>query len=124
MDVLAVPEVVDPLAPQLTPDPAAPHPAERARWHFFNCCAQATAIWRPVAWLPVNATTSTWRFATRAAPASGPKPVTTLTTPAGSSSKHFMRRRVESGVSSDGLATTVFPAARAGASFHASRSSG
>ena len=95
-----------------------------SRWHFFSCCAQATAIWRPVAWLPVKATTSTWRWATSAAPASGPKPVTVLTTPAGRSSKHFMRRSVESGVYSDGLATTVLPAARAGASFQASSSSG
>ena len=47
-----------------------------------------------------------------------------LTTPGGRWSKHSASTRVESGVSSDGLATTVLPAASAGASFQDSSSSG
>ncbi len=46
-------------------------------------------------------------------------------TPAGSAAKHVsIQRSVDSGVSSLGLITTVLPAASAGASFHASSSSG
>ena len=87
-----------------------------SRWHFLSCWAQVAATRRPVAWLPVKATTSTSRLATRGAPASSPKPVTMLRAPSGKSSKARMSRRVESGVHSLGLATTVLPAARAGAS--------
>ena len=47
-----------------------------------------------------------------------------VTTPAGRCSKHGASIRVESGVSSRGLQTTALPAASAGASFHASSSSG
>ena len=46
-----------------------------------------------------------------------PAPASTLTTPAGRCAKHGASASVDSGVSSDGLATTVLPAASAGASF-------
>ena len=78
---------------------------------------------RPTAVEPVKATLRTPGWRTRASPATGPVPVTTLTAPAGrppawSSSA---RRRVVSGVVSAGLATTVLPATRAGPSLLASR---
>ena len=54
-------------------------------------------------------------------PASGPKPGTTLNTPAGTpaSSASSARRKAVSGDFSLGLSTTELPAARAGAIFHA-----
>src|SRR4051812_24028818 len=54
------------------------------------------------------------------APASGPYPVTTLTTPGGSpaSTSVVTRFMQESGVSSAGLMTQVLPQTRAGKSFH------
>ena len=85
--------------------------------------AQAAATFLPVATDPVNATPSMRASPTRAAPTS-PAPATTLSTPGGRSAKQVASIRVDSGVSSDGLATTVFPAASAGASFHESSSSG
>ena len=62
----------------------------------------------------------------RGVPASGPKPVTTLTTPAGkpACSMIFMSSSSDADVYSDGFSTTVLPAASAGASFHAVSSSG
>ncbi len=54
-----------------------------------------------------------------------PRPATTFTTPRGSSSASSVAsRRVVNGVCSDGLSTTVLPAASAGASFHAAIMSG
>ncbi len=55
-----------------------------------------------------------------------PSPVMMFTTPAGSpmSSSMSAKQSAVSGVYSAGLSTTVFPAARAGAIFHASISSG
>ncbi len=59
------------------------------------------------------------------APTVSPRPVTMLMTPGGKrpamSSASF---RVVSGVCSEGLSTTVLPAATAGASFHAAIISG
>jgi hypothetical protein len=59
-------------------------------------------------------------------PASGPKPVITLTTPLGkpACSTSSISARVEADVNSDGLITTVLPAASAGASLNDNRSSG
>src|SRR2546428_12962538 len=50
-----------------------------------------------------------------------PSPVTTLSTPAGrpASCASSARQRAVSGVNSAGLTTTVFPAASAGPTFHA-----
>ena len=52
-------------------------------------------------------------------PADGPYPGTTLTTPGGNptSATSSAIRSADSGVSSAGLSTAVFPAARAGPSF-------
>ena len=54
-------------------------------------------------------------------PMTVPSPVTMLTTPGGSptSSKMSIRAKVDSGVTSEGLSTTVHPAARAGATLAA-----
>src|ERR1700733_16062405 len=64
------------------------------------------------------ASTSGW--ATRGAPASGPNPVTILTTPSGNpaSTSSSTRLMVDKGVSSAGLITQVLPQIRAGNSFH------
>ena len=85
--------------------------------------AHSTATRLPVATDPVKATPATRGSRTIASPTS-PAPATTLKAPGGRWSKHVASIRVDSGVSSDGLATTEFPAASAGASFQASRSSG
>src|SRR5262249_439695 len=95
---------------------------------------QASATFLPVATEPVQATQSTpggeamaaeggaggegTAARTRRAPASR------LTTPAGRCSKTEASARVESGVSSEGLQTTLLPAASAGATFQASSSNG
>ena len=85
--------------------------------------AQVTATFLPVATEPVKATPSMRSSSTIAAPTS-PAPATRLTTPGARSEKQSASMSVESGVTSDGLAITVFPAARAGASFQDSSSSG
>ena len=74
----------------------------------------------------MNATFATSGCSTSGAPTSAPKPVTTLTTPGGkpASSTSFMNSSADADVNSDGLMTTVLPAASAGASFHAVSSSG
>ena len=56
---------------------------------------------------------------TSACPTSGPRPVTTLTTPFGkpASSNSAASSTIEAEVNSDGLITAVQPAASAGASF-------
>src|SRR5262249_12285099 len=71
---------------------------------------------RPARTEPVKATLRTSRWATSGAPASSPVPVTTFTTPGGrphSSTAIRASSRSDAGVNSDGLATTVFPAASA-----------
>jgi hypothetical protein len=85
--------------------------------------AQTAAIFLPVSTLPVNATQAIRSSATRLAPTS-PGPAIRLTTPDGRCSKQPASASVDSGVSSEGLHTVAFPAASAGASFHANRSSG
>ncbi|MCY1376798.1 hypothetical protein D9M69_643170 [compost metagenome] len=67
--------------------------------------------------------TSGW--SSRAWPAEAPVPVTMFTTPAGRTlARIFASSRMVTGVSSDGLMTTVLPAAMAGAIFQAAISSG
>ena len=85
--------------------------------------AQTAAIRFPVSTEPVNATHSIRSSATiaRADLAGAGHDVDD---PGGRWSKHPAAARVESGVSSEGLETVVLPAASAGASFHASSSSG
>ncbi len=85
--------------------------------------AQATPTRRPVATEPVKAMHSMRSSAQIAAPVS-PAPASRLMTPAGRWSKSGPSASVESGVSSDGLATIVLPAASAGASFQTNNSSG
>jgi hypothetical protein len=85
--------------------------------------AQTRAIFFPVSTEPVKATQSTRSSATTALHTS-PGPAKTLTTPRGSGSRQSASISVASGVSSEGLATTVLPAASAGASFQARSSSG
>ena len=87
----------------------------------------ATVRWicLPTSVDPVNATLSTPGWATSAAPVS-PSPVSTFTTPGGSPAcwHTSASSSAVSGVVSAGLSTQVFPAASAGASFHAAISSG
>ena len=91
----------------------------------FSVFGGALATARPLSTEPVNAIMSISGCSDSRAPTTGPEPVTMFSTPAGSrsatSSANF---RVVSGVCSDGLITTVFPAARIGASFQAAISSG
>ena len=85
--------------------------------------AQRAAIFLPVSTEPVNATQSTRSSDTIASPTS-PAPASSATAPGGSGSRQSASISVDTGVSSDGLHTTGLPAASAGASFHASSSSG
>ena len=82
-------------------------------------------ISRPVVVSPVNAILRMRGDCASGLPASRPKPLTTLTTPAGSRSAiSSMNTMIEAGVCSAGLITTALPAASAGASFHTPISSG
>ena len=61
-----------------------------------------------------------------ASPTSGPKPCKTLKTPSGKPASliHVLKKYAVTGVTSDGLATTQLPAAKAGATFHVKRYNG
>src|SRR5260221_1271150 len=74
---------------------------------------------------PVKVTMSTAGSVVSRCPTSGP-PVTTLSTPGGKSaaSAAAASTSAENGVNGDGLSTTVFPAARAGPTFHRLRKNG
>src|SRR5690606_20270797 len=84
------------------------------------------AIRRPTAVLPVNDTAFNAGCSTSGSPTSGPSPWTMLSTPAGSpiSAASAPSRVAVCGVTSEGLATTVLPAAGAGAIFQVNRYSG
>lgn len=85
---------------------------------FFRSAAAAVMTWDPARVLPVIATMSTSGWETRARPVSR-SPQTMLTTPGGNASAASSpSSTVDHGVVSDGFSTTVFPAARAGPSFH------
>lgn len=89
--------------------------------------AAARMIAVPVRDAPVKATASTPGCSVSHWPAeSGPRPCTRLKTPAGTPASAITSasRQAVPGVSSDGLATTVLPVARAGATFQVSSSSG
>ncbi len=76
-------------------------------------------ISRPVLVSPVKATLATRGEEASGLPASTPKPLTTLRTPAGNKSAiSSTTLRMDQGVCSAGLRMTQLPAARAGASFH------
>ncbi|CSD77273.1 Uncharacterised protein [Vibrio cholerae] len=82
-------------------------------------------IWLPISVEPVNASLSIRWLVANALPASEPKPLTTLITPAGIKSPIIsIKNKIETGVCSAGLRTTVQPAARAGANFQAAMSNG
>ena len=89
-------------------------------------CDAYCMIRRPVVVSPVKATLRMRLCCASGAPASMPKPLTMFTTPAGRSAccRISANSRAVSGVVSAGFSTTVLPAARAGATFHASMSSG
>ena len=88
---------------------------------FFKFTLAIFIICLAVAVLPVNAILSTSMCEASAAPAMAPCPFTILTTPGGkpASTIRLARKRIERGVCSAGLRTTVFPQARAGPSFQA-----
>ena len=88
--------------------------------------AAVAPTWRPTAVEPVKLTMSTSGWATRAAPATAPRPGTTLTPPGGMpASRHACANiTLVSGVSSAGLSTMVLPAAIAGRIFQAAICSG
>src|SRR5690606_20838697 len=93
---------------------------------FFSIGPHRPAMRRPTALLPVKLIALTPGWTTRASPTEGPRPLTTFSTPAGkpisaASSPSIVAVR---GVTSDGLATTVLPAASAGAIFQVNRYSG
>ena len=80
--------------------------------------AAVRAISLPVATSPVSETRRTSGCSTIALPTGTPSPVTTFSTPAGSTSAaSCAKRSVESGVCSEGFNTWTLPAASAGASF-------
>src|SRR3954451_25411662 len=93
---------------------------------FLKPRAAASAITRPVASDPVNVIFAVSGCSTSGMPASLPEPVTTLTTQAGkpACSSSLTNSSADADVNSDGLMTTVFPAANAGPSFHAVSISG
>jgi len=92
---------------------------------FFPDPAVALRMRRPTSVEPVNAILSTSLWFTISSPVR-PSPVTTLSTPAGSPASCAIsaRHSAVSGVNSAGFSTTVFPAASAGAIFHATINKG
>ena len=96
-----------------------------SRVSFLPVPAVERAIERPTVVEPVKATLLTPGCATRAAPVA-PGPVMMLTTPGGRSACCRISAKINavSEVFEAGLSTTVFPAASAGAIFHASIISG
>lgn len=95
-------------------------PSSRVTFLRFELAA-AFMICRPTTVLPVNATLSTSMWEDNAAPATGPKPERTFTTPGGkpASLTSFAAKRAPRGVCSADLRTTTLPQAIAGPIFHA-----
>ena len=93
--------------------------------NFLCESAVARRIARPTSVEPVKAILSTSGCTTSAAPVL-PSPVTMFTTPGGkpTSLHSSANASAVSGVNSAGFSTTVFPAASAGAIFHATMRSG
>ena len=86
----------------------------------LRSAAAVAAMRLPLASEPVNVILATSGCSTKGAPISAPSPVTTLTTPGGkpAASSIAASSSVDADACSDGLSTTVLPAASAGASFH------
>src|SRR5687767_625280 len=94
--------------------------------NFLNIGAAVEAIFFPVTVPPVKEIATTSGCSTRAWPAFAPSPWITFSTPFGSpaSMQSCENRKAVIGVSSEGFATTVQPAANAGAIFQVNRYSG
>ena len=92
----------------------------------FSVPAASRLIACPVAVEPVRSIFATSGCSQIARPAVGPNPGTMLTTPSGRPASWQMRPNssTESGASSDGLSTIVFPVASAGAIFFVAMRSG
>ena len=82
---------------------------------FFTEAAASSATRFPARVEPVNDTMSTSGCVASASPTTGPRPLTRLNTPAGKpiSSMISARMNALTGATSDGLSTTVHPAASA-----------
>jgi len=93
---------------------------------FFSIGAAMPAMRRPTAVLPVKLIALVSACATMASPTAGPRPCTMFSTPAGNPMPAAISpsRVALCGVISDGFATTVLPAASAGAIFQVNRYSG
>ena len=91
-----------------------------SRWHFLNVGAQASLIIRPTSVDPVKLISCVPALARIALPTTVPFPATMFNTPGGSPASAITCTRlyVDSGVSSAGLITTVFPQISAGIIFH------
>ena len=90
-------------------------PSSRLTGTIRRAAAAITAD--PPATEPVNVTCATCGWSTTAAPVVSPRPTTTLQAPRGSpaASNASATTSVDSGATSDGLTTTVLPAASDGA---------
>jgi hypothetical protein len=97
-----------------------------SRLTCLSWCPAVSPILRPVASDPVKVILRTSGCSTSGAPTWSPNPVTTLITPGGrpASVNRAASSTVLAEVNSDGLITTVHPAASAGANFQASSISG
>ena len=85
----------------------------------------AVSTFSPLAMEPVSEIIATSGCEISGAPTVLPRPQTMLTTPGGNSSAQIVASlSAVSGVCSEGLSTTVLPAASAGPSFHAAIMSG
>ena len=106
-----------------TTDGLLPPSSRLTRLH--PAAAAVMTFW-PTARLPVNDSLSTIGWLISACPAGSPGPVTTLSTPCGRpvSAISWASRSTANVAYSDGLITTVQPAARAGATFWANSTSG
>ena len=94
-----------------------------------RCSGLGLAFWamlRPTAVEPVNEIMEMSSCSASRSPISAPEPVTTLSTPSGRPASSSTRANSSRAMgSSDGaLATTVFPATRAGMILEAARNSG
>src|SRR5262245_44735522 len=94
--------------------------------NFLNMGAAVAAIFFPVTVPPVNEIAATPGCSTIACPAFAPRPCTMFNTPLGkpASTQSFENKKAVMGVSSEGLPTTVHPAAKAGAIFQVNKYSG
>ncbi len=97
-----------------------------SRVTFLTVPAASRMISRPTSVEPVKAILPTPGWDASRAPASGPGPGTTFSTPGGRPHSSAIRANsnVDNGVFSSGLTTTLLPAASAGAIFHSASSSG